>query len=506
MKQRTIFFSFSLLLFGGSLAAQDYTCYRERINKAKAAYNSCEYRKAARWIESIRTDQCLLPEVNEIKSLSEKISAGLGDNCDNDGDGVLNRNDKCPNNAGPKNNNGCPVADSDYDGFADNVDACPDKYSTTNRGCPEGPKPMSLFDRFDDNRNGWPLNSFSKISAGKLSLADTLYFREVVKQSDIDCSRDFTCSVQANWMTDRDGYCGLVFATGDTSFYYFVISTAGEYAVRYYTPSIVFEHVIEWTESNDIKEGVANNIGIKKTDDFMVFYINGRAQDTIPFSDARGSRFGFCVSGGGSKLVEFDNFDLQGFSKPASNYTPASNKYAFTDYFFNNENSWPLREDTSKKMFIADNKLVITSNNSKYGYNLLKYYPIDISRDFTCYAELSVIKTTGYGMGITFCDGSDRSFTFLLSDYSTYIVSKLEKDTWDPIVTWTNFTAGYNKTRNKLLIKKRGNNISFYINGKLMNTVPFISGGGNSFGLRMEGNQTVHFDNFMLSGERLATK
>lgn len=44
-------------------------------------------------------------------------------NKDSDGDGVLDKNDSCPNQAGPIGTGGCP--DSDGDGVADRMDNCP---------------------------------------------------------------------------------------------------------------------------------------------------------------------------------------------------------------------------------------------------------------------------------------------------------------------------------------------------------------------------------------------
>lgn len=61
---------------------------------------------------------------------------------DADGDGLPDTRDNCPNEAGPLDNNGCPVTappalDSDADGVADNVDACPNEFGAPeNNGCP----------------------------------------------------------------------------------------------------------------------------------------------------------------------------------------------------------------------------------------------------------------------------------------------------------------------------------------------------------------------------------
>ena len=57
---------------------------------------------------------------------------------DSDGDGLADNNDTCPNEAGPKANNGCPYGDSDGDGVADNEDDCPTIAGVARmKGCPD---------------------------------------------------------------------------------------------------------------------------------------------------------------------------------------------------------------------------------------------------------------------------------------------------------------------------------------------------------------------------------
>lgn len=55
---------------------------------------------------------------------------------DNDGDGIINSRDNCPDEAGPKANDGCPYPDTDEDGVIDGEDLCPNEPGTAN-GCPD---------------------------------------------------------------------------------------------------------------------------------------------------------------------------------------------------------------------------------------------------------------------------------------------------------------------------------------------------------------------------------
>ncbi|MCG8327675.1 MAG: OmpA family protein [Chitinophagales bacterium] len=65
-------------------------------------------------------------------------TAALNGCPDKDGDGISDNNDECPDEAGPADNNGCPITDRDGDGIDDDEDECPDVIGTiANNGCPE---------------------------------------------------------------------------------------------------------------------------------------------------------------------------------------------------------------------------------------------------------------------------------------------------------------------------------------------------------------------------------
>jgi OOP family OmpA-OmpF porin len=57
---------------------------------------------------------------------------------DRDGDGIPDDLDKCPDQPGPKENDGCPDVDTDGDGIPDRLDACPrEPGSKEMDGCPD---------------------------------------------------------------------------------------------------------------------------------------------------------------------------------------------------------------------------------------------------------------------------------------------------------------------------------------------------------------------------------
>ena len=55
-------------------------------------------------------------------------------------DGVIDKDDACPDIAGVKEKDGCPITDRDEDGINDENDSCPDEPGNSkNNGCPDNP-------------------------------------------------------------------------------------------------------------------------------------------------------------------------------------------------------------------------------------------------------------------------------------------------------------------------------------------------------------------------------
>ncbi len=73
---------------------------------------------------------------------------------DSDADGVPDDKDRCPQQLGDMENQGCPLSDSDHDGVPDNVDRCPNLAGTRERqGCPV---PDADHDGIDDQNDKCP--------------------------------------------------------------------------------------------------------------------------------------------------------------------------------------------------------------------------------------------------------------------------------------------------------------------------------------------------------------
>ncbi len=87
-------------------------------------------------IEAMVSYRKSLEQAPNYMQYSLGVSFSLGGKRDSDGDGVLDKEDPCPNEAGPVENQGCPWPDTDGDGVLDKDDQCPTEAGTLN-GCPD---------------------------------------------------------------------------------------------------------------------------------------------------------------------------------------------------------------------------------------------------------------------------------------------------------------------------------------------------------------------------------
>ncbi len=114
-----------------------------RTEDAVVAMAGIEYPK---WYAAYSYD-VTTSQLRNASSGSHELTVGMrfGGKCkDEDKDGICDKDDKCPNEAGTKENNGCPekkkkeeCPDKDKDGICDKDDKCPDiPGAKENKGCP----------------------------------------------------------------------------------------------------------------------------------------------------------------------------------------------------------------------------------------------------------------------------------------------------------------------------------------------------------------------------------
>ena len=115
------------------------------------------------------------------------VYLGLGDT-DKDGDGIINRKDKCPKIPGNPEFNGCP--DTDGDGIPDPEDKCPDvSGEIVNYGCPEAENLSEENKTSDDEKLESQIGTKSPTISDNISTIDPQSSDEKFGQEDKKISK-----------------------------------------------------------------------------------------------------------------------------------------------------------------------------------------------------------------------------------------------------------------------------------------------------------------------------
>lgn len=176
----------------------------------------------------------------------------------------------------------------------------------------------------------------------------------------------------------------------------------------------------------------------------------------------------------------------------------------YDDFSEGEDTIWETGKDENSEFKFANGKYIIKGLTDSLTYHATVKFDLDIQRNFSISAS-----ATQWGnepdeaYGINFCGNTDTDayFVYYITASGYYAIGSITNGDWQPIVNWTHSSNIHsNNVMNTLSIEKRNNSIFFYINDKVENVLPFTGGYGNCFGLRVDGAQTVAFDQLIVKG------
>lgn len=185
---------------------------------------------------------------------------------------------------------------------------------------------------------------------------------------------------------------------------------------------------------------------------------------------------------------------------------PLLNGIYYNDFSNDQDSLWlPGRDEYSEFNFL-DGKYVMTGLTDSLSYSASIKFNLDIQKDFSVMANTAHWgDSTGDPFGINFCgdEEADAYFIFYITSNGFYSIGASIKGEWNVLVDWTE-TSHIRKEAelNVLSIEKQADSLRFLINGRLEKVLPFTGGFGNYFGVRVDGAQTVSFDQFIVKGSQ----
>jgi serine/threonine protein kinase len=176
----------------------------------------------------------------------------------------------------------------------------------------------------------------------------------------------------------------------------------------------------------------------------------------------------------------------------------------FEDHFENNINGWAIRNDEEREMDIYEEKYRIKGITDGVVHRTLKDFTVDLNKDFTVnlYAKW-VTGVTNRGFGLYYCSdiAAQSYYCFLINAKGSYVIRHRKGDQeWETLKDWTSFSAiRQDEHWNLLTIAKQDNNLYFSINNTYAYYLPFNGEFGTAFGMGLGGDQTVEFDDMVIT-------
>jgi serine/threonine-protein kinase len=137
-------------------------------------------------------------------------------------------------------------------------------------------------------------------------------------------------------------------------------------------------------------------------------------------------------------------------------------------------------------------------------YHATVKFNLDVQKNFSMSASATQWgNAPDEAYGINYCGDTDNDayFVYYITANGYYAIGSMIDGNWQPIINWTKSTHIHpNNEMNTLSIEKRDNSVFFYINGKVENVLPFTGAYGSCFGLRVDGAQTVAFNQLIVKG------
>jgi serine/threonine protein kinase len=185
---------------------------------------------------------------------------------------------------------------------------------------------------------------------------------------------------------------------------------------------------------------------------------------------------------------------------------PLSNGVYYNDFSDPLDTIWDIGKDETSEFNLTDGKYIMKGLADSLSYSTAAKFNLDIHKDFTIMANATHWgDSAGDPFGLNFCGDQqqDSYFVFYITSNGYYSVGALIKDEWNVLVDWTpSASIRPDAGMNMLTVEKHGNTLRFLINDHLEKTLSFTGGFGNYFGLRVDGAQTVSFDQLIVKGSQ----
>ena len=370
-------------------------------------------------------------------------------------------------------------------------------------------------DDFNDNSQNWSEKKDDVISCNvkngtyqlehKSSSGAHLFFRELELLNGDD---DFEIEVKLRQVSgvENHGY-GFVFGMEDVRNYHgFIISSNRQYSVYAFNNNDYIEWK-EWSDNSMIKPlGEYNTLNLQKRKGRYLFSINGSLVcSTVP-KTFLGNKIGFVLNNQMAVEVDYIRVDQTelSLSKLSKGEDISNAEIMLEEDFSDNGLKWDTKKNETAEAEINKGVYEIKYNASSGSYYYWTPHEIPFNNDEDFYAELKIKLVSGpdnksFGLAFAAKD-ANNSFNFTICNLGQFTVFARDNGHYQMLKGWTKSSAIKKKldTYNVLGLRKKGQELHFYINGKEVYKTYYRKRFGEYFGIVLSNSMRVKIDEFII--------
>lgn len=349
-------------------------------------------------------------------------------------------------------------------------------------GYANGQKDRLIFeDQFDNNKQNWiiqesPSHS-SNVENGHYVITneEEKGFEALTHKAEIDASESFSIETKIKQVkgTVNFGY-GLIFGMRDTeNFYVFEVTSNSYFSIYYYSKGEK-RKLVEWTKTDALSTmGTYNDLRLAHESGMFNFYINNQRIASLRPRKFFGNRFGFKVMKHMSVWVDFIKvwqLDQDKTPKIGNNISIPNGVNYFNETFNDNRNRWTEFEDDEAYATIDNGEYMLKHKLASGYFFWSRYLFIEEFKDV--YIETNIKQVAGdskSAYGIVFGMKDAKNFySFVISSNQVFRIFGQENGKQFTLKKWTAAEKVINpmSKNNRLTIRKKGDFLYFFINGK----------------------------------------
>lgn len=361
-------------------------------------------------------------------------------------------------------------------------------------------------ENFDANQRNWSQLNDEKLYAQVENGVYRMERREaegsdqfLMGSLPFDSNRDFEISttLTQTFGGQNDGF-GLVWGARDQdNCHALIINSAEQYSILRYKDAKVSE-LKSFTSTQKIlkPKGQPNRLTIRRVSEVISLYANGTFLHSIPVQTMAGKKAGFLLN---NKMeITADQLTIRQNPPMAE---------IFVDAFDDEGAEWRVTSVDSQITIAKGGKLYMRPEEGKRATFLTREVILNTDRDFEVESILrSISGSQNRGYGIVWGGkGEDLGFIFVVNGFGSYAVFKRAGNETEKILDWTSSgqVLSLRMAPNKLMVRKSGDEVDFFLNDHWLARTPFEALPGNRVGFVLQGDLKLGIDHIVVrEGER----